>query len=157
MRDALAVIEAREIGEHEADRVAQTAIGFDARLDDLGTDAQVFGEIRARDPEAQDLRAVLLRDLLGRDDVAERFRHLAALLVEHEAVGQDRAIGRAAARAAGFQQRGLEPAAVLIGAFEIEIGAILLRPADHRSVSPRRRRGWSRSSNQTSRMSVTCS
>ena len=35
---------------------------------------------------------------------------------------QDRLVGRPAARAAGFQQRGMEPAAMLIGAFEIERG-----------------------------------
>ncbi len=64
----------------------------------------------------------------GGERVAERFRHLAALLVEHKAVRQHRAIRRAAARAAAFQQRRLEPAAMLVGAFEIEIGAIRFRP-----------------------------
>ncbi len=73
-------------------------------------------------PEAQDVGAVLLLDLLRRDDVAERLRHLAALLVEHEAVRQHRLERRPAARADGFQQRGMEPAAMLVRAFEIEIG-----------------------------------
>ena len=50
----------------------------------------------------------------------ERLRHLHAVLVEREAVGQHRLVGRAAAGAAGLQHRGLEPAAVLVGAFEIE-------------------------------------
>ena len=57
--------------------------------------------------------------VLRRGDVAERLRHLAALLVEHEAVGQHHVERRAAAGAAAFQQRGMEPAAVLVGAFEI--------------------------------------
>ena len=61
-------------------------------------------------------------DLLRRDDVAERLRHLAALLVEREAVGQHGVVGRAAARAAALQQRGMEPAAMLVRAFEIEVG-----------------------------------
>ena len=51
--------------------------------------------------------------------VAERLRHLAALLVEREAVRQHDVEGRAAAGAAAFEQRRLEPAAVLVGAFQI--------------------------------------
>ena len=50
------------------------------------------------------------------------FRHLAAVLGHHEAMGQHRVIGCPAAGAAGLQQRGMEPAAMLIGAFEIEGG-----------------------------------
>ena len=60
-----------------------------------------------------------LHHVLRRDDVAERLRHLAALLVEHEAVRQHHVERRAAAGAAAFQQRGMKPAAVLVGAFEI--------------------------------------
>ena len=41
------------------------------------------------------------------------------MLVEHEAVGQHGVVGRAAAGAAGLEQRGVEPAAVLVGAFEV--------------------------------------
>ena len=65
---------------------------------------------------------------LRRHDVAERFRHFAALLVEHETVGQHRVVGRAAARAAAFQQRGMEPAAMLVRAFEIHhlVGAAVM-------------------------------
>ena len=55
----------------------------------------------------------------GKGLVAERLRHLPALLVEREAVRQHDVEGRAAARAAALEQRGLEPAAMLVGAFEI--------------------------------------
>ena len=54
--------------------------------------------------------------------VAERLRHLSPVLGHDEAVRQHRVVGRAAARAAAFQQRGMEPAAMLVGAFEIEDG-----------------------------------
>ena len=43
-----------------------------------------------------------------------------------EAVGQHRVVGRAPARAAAFEQGRLEPAAMLVGAFEIEVGAAAL-------------------------------
>src|SRR3546814_11887990 len=62
-------------------------------------------------------------DVCSSDLIAEALRHFAALPVQREAVGEDRAIGRAAAGAAAFEQGGLEPAAMLVGPFEIEVGA----------------------------------
>ena len=100
--DALLLVEARQIGEHEADGVAQPAIGFDIGLDDVLADAQIFGEIRRRRPQAQDFRAVLFRDHLRRQGIAQRLGHFAALVVEHEAVGQHALVRRAAARADGL-------------------------------------------------------
>ncbi len=47
------------------------------------------------------------------------FDILRPVLVEHEAVRQHRVERRDAARAAAFQQRRMEPAAVLVGAFQI--------------------------------------
>ncbi len=45
--------------------------------------------------------------------------HLAPVLVQHEAVGEHGVIGRTAAGAAAFQQGGMEPAAMLVRAFQI--------------------------------------
>ena len=141
--DALLLAEAGEIGQHEAHRVAQAAIGLDIGLDDVLADAQVLGEIRRRRPQAQDLRAVLFRDHLGGERVAQALGHLAALLVQHEAMGEHAAIRRVAARAHAFQQRGLEPAAMLVGTFQIKIGALGLRPVA-RWVLDHERHGSSR-------------
>src|SRR5437762_10147062 len=44
------------------------------------------------------------------------------LLVERPAVGDDATIGRSVTHAGGHQQRTVEPAAILIGAFEINVG-----------------------------------
>ena len=122
----------RERAEHPAHRVAQLAIGFDEGLQDFRADAQIVGVIGRRDPQAQDVGAGILDDLLRRDDVAERLRHLLALLVQHEAVRQHDVVGRAAARAAAFQQRGMEPAAMLVRAFEIHdlVGAAVAHAMD---------------------------
>ncbi len=120
--EALALGKVREIGEREAQRVAQLAIELDGGLEDLGADAQVLGEIRARDPQAQDFGAAFGRDLLRRDRRARRFRHLLAVLVDDEAVGEHGVVRRPPARAAALEQRGLEPAAMLVRAFEIERG-----------------------------------
>ncbi len=63
-------------------------------------------------------------------------------------------IGRAADGAAGLEHRGVEPAAMLVRAFEVEV-----RDAVRRSVGPSRStKAWVEPlSNQTSRMSKTCS
>src|SRR3546814_10937426 len=54
---------------------------------------------------------------------SQRFGHFTALLVERKAMGKYGGIRCAAAGAAAFEQGGLEPAAMLVGAFEVEAGA----------------------------------
>ena len=51
-------------------------------------------------------------------------RHLVALAVDDEAVRQQRLVRRAAVDGAAGEQRGLEPAAMLVGAFEVQVGRI---------------------------------
>ena len=106
------------------------------RAEHFLADPHILEIIGRGDPHAQDVGAALADDLERIDDIAEALRHLAALAVEREAVGQHRVIGRAAARAAAFEQRRLEPAAMLVRAFEIEVGADALAVArlDHEGV-----------------------
>ena len=122
MRDRIGRIEMMQRAEHPADRVAQLAIGLDGVLQDFRADALVVGIVGGADPEPQDIGAGVLHHLLRLDGVADRFRHLAAVLVEREAVGEHDIERRAPAGAAAFQQRRLEPAAVLVGPFEIHHG-----------------------------------
>ncbi|KAF5029088.1 hypothetical protein DSECCO2_652270 [anaerobic digester metagenome] len=49
------------------------------------------------DPQAQDIGAVLVGNILGDHAVAQRFRHLFALAVHNPAVGADLAVGRGVA------------------------------------------------------------
>ena len=79
-----------ERAEQEAQRVAQPAVAVGGALQDLRPDALVDGVVGLRHPEPQDVGAVLLHHVLGRGGVAERLRHLHAVLVEREAVGQHR-------------------------------------------------------------------
>ncbi len=117
-------LEVMQRAEHPADRVAQLAVGLDGVFQDFRADALVVGIVGGADPEPQDIGAGLRHHLLRLDGVAERLRHLAAVLVQREAVGQHDVIGRAAAGAAAFQQRGMEPAAVLVAAFQIHHGVL---------------------------------
>ena len=113
--------------------------------------------IRRADPQAQNVGAEVVDHLLRRDHIAERLRHFAALLVEREAVRENGVIGRAVARAAAFEQRGMEPAAMLVRAFKIHdlVGAAVALAMNARQAwemlagRRARRRGCSR--NRTTR------
>ena len=63
----------------------------------------------------------LLDDDGGVGRVALGLGHLLPVLVLGEAVGQDGLIGSAAAGAGAFEKVGLEPAAMLVRAFEIQV------------------------------------
>jgi hypothetical protein len=117
-------IEVVEISEEIPERVADLPVRL-GLLEDLG-ETFMSSEIDLGHPEAEDVRAESLRDLDRRDDVAERLRHLldAARLrveVEREPVCQNLAVGRPAARPHTDEERGVEPAPVLIVPLEIEI------------------------------------
>src|SRR5262249_36587275 len=85
-------------------------------------DAHVVSIILRRDPEAKNFCAGLLDDILWRHDVAGRFRHLFALPVQHEPVGQYSLVGSTPIGDDARQQGAVEPSPMLIGAFEEEIG-----------------------------------
>src|SRR3546814_3260217 len=86
-------------------------------------DADIVEIISRGDPHAQNVRAAFGDDLQRIDDIAQRFGHFTALLVERKAMGKYGVIRCAAACAAACEQGGLEPAAMLVGAFEVEAGA----------------------------------
>ena len=118
-RHRLVALVVMQRAEHPADRVAQLAIGLDHVLQDFRADALIVGIVGGAHPQPQDVGARLRDHLLRLDGVAERLRHFAAVLIERETVSQHVVIGRAAAGAAAFQQRGVEPAAVLVRALQI--------------------------------------
>ena len=161
----LAVV-VREHAEHPAQRVAELAVGLGRALQDRRPEADVARIVGGGHPQAQDVGAGGLHQLLRRERVALGLRHLLlALLVEDEAVGQHHVERRPPARAAGLQQRGLEPAAMLVGAFQVHHAVVCRRRARARCRRGRGKACGSSSvkvcvepeSNHTSRMSVTCS
>ena len=108
----------------------------------FGADAEVLRCSRTPPPTRAGCRRPISRSRpASATDVAERLRHLVAGLGEQEAVREHarrRARGRACAQ--DSKQRGMEPAAMLVGAFEVERG----RPFSS-GAAPARRRGSSRS------------
>ena len=78
--------------------------------------------IGAAGPQAQNVRAVFVYDLVGIHTVAQGFVHGAAFAVHGPAVGQALLKGCALAQSAhSGEQAGLEPAAVLVEPFQIHV------------------------------------
>src|SRR5882672_1160228 len=131
-------IEVRGVGEQEAQRVAQAPVALDDALQDLAGEVELARVIAARHPQAQDLRAINAGNLLWRHAGAARLRHLAAFHVDDEAMREECPVGRHAVEHARDEQRRMEPAAVLVRAFEVEVGRkarlLAMRAAQHREV-----------------------
>src|SRR3546814_5184135 len=73
------------------------------------------------DPQAQDVRAQRLHDVLRLDAVAQRLGHLAAVLVDGEPVRQALPVRRCPVDRDAGEQRRLEPAAVLVRTFQVQV------------------------------------
>src|SRR2546425_6128191 len=115
-------IEIAEVAEQEPERVAHPSVGVGETVQDLERDPDVLRVVLGCHPQAQDLGAVLRQQLVVRDDVTEGLRHLPSFAVDEEPVRHDALVGRRVARPHRLEQRGLEPAAVLVRALEIELG-----------------------------------
>ena len=89
--------------QHIAHGVAQPAIAVRDTFQDFIPDPQVSCIVGLRHPKTQDIRAILVHNLLWCDGVADRFGHLHALLIQRKPVRQYTAIRRVAHRAAGLQ------------------------------------------------------
>jgi len=123
--DLFGIRKAVERAQQIAEGVAQFAILVGHALQNLFADAVVLGEVDGQRPQPQDIRAIVAHQVERVDRIAQRLGHFHALLVHRKAVGQHRIIGRPPTRAAALQQARLEPAAMLVAAFEIEVGGPL--------------------------------
>jgi hypothetical protein len=111
-----------QVAEQEAGGIADAAVGIGHALQDLVGNVHFLAVIGRRHPQAQDVGPQRVHDLLRGDHVALGLRHLAALGIDGKAVGQHLAIRCHAMHRDRGQQRGLEPAAMLVGAFQVQIG-----------------------------------
>lgn len=114
-------IKVGDIPEHEAEGVADLAIRVSDLLDDAVADGNVAAIIGACNPQTQDVGTVLLDDVFWIDAVALGLTHLVAFFVNEEAVGQEALVWCLAINGNGGAQRRVEPAAMLVAAFEIKI------------------------------------
>ena len=88
-------IEVAEVGKQETQGIADTAVAFSYAFEDFFGNRQFAAVIGRCRPQTQDVCAEFIVNFLRRDDVADGFRHFAAVLVNHETVGQQLFVRRA--------------------------------------------------------------
>ena len=129
-------VEVVQIAEQVSAGVAHFSVDVRELAQDSGADGHIGGVVHRAHPEPQHISAVgrlLLLVLAPLDDhhrindIAEGFAHLSPLLVEGEAMGEYALVGGMAVDGHGGEQGTLEPAAVLIGSFEIEVSGVAER------------------------------
>ncbi|MNI33745.1 hypothetical protein D3C73_877060 [compost metagenome] len=117
-------IETVQVAQQEAGGVAQATVGVGGALEDFLRQRHLVAVVGRGNPQAQDVRAQLVHDFLRLDTVAQRLGHLAAVLVHGETVGEALLVRRALVDGHAGQQRGLEPAAMLVGTFQVQVGRL---------------------------------
>ena len=121
--DEIFGIEVDEVIEHELAGVAELEIVLAELLEDLLRAANVGVIVGGSSPQTQNVRAVLVEDIRRIDAVAKALVHGLALAVDRPAVGDALLKGRALTESADRrEQRGLEPAAVLVETLEVHCG-----------------------------------
>ena len=109
------------VGKQEAQRVANAAVRLNDTVNDRRTKAQLTRIVGRGNPQTQNFGAVLVIDFLRTDDVAFGLRHLLALFINAETVGEKLVVRRTAVEHRAREQRRMEPAAMLVRSFKIEV------------------------------------
>ncbi len=122
-------LEVIEIRQDEPERVAEPPVSVHDLVEDVAAGRHVLLEVHIGHPQPQDLRPQLPHHLLGIDHIAQALRHLPAICIEDETMGQNGVVGPAAVPDDGIPERELEPTPVLVVALQVKIG----RPAQLRS------------------------
>ena len=112
-------VEVVNVAQEVAERVPDTPIHFHQVVDDVLGDADIVPVIRGGYPEPEDVRPVLLDDLLGAHRVSHGFRHFPSFAVNDEPMCQDGAERRVTPSSHTVQQGSLEPPAVLVAPLEV--------------------------------------
>ena len=115
-------VEVVEVPEQIPQRVAQLAVRLGDAGEDLLAHADFLLVLAHCDPQADDVRAALVDHVLRQNRVADGLRHFVPVDIDQEPIRHNLAKRWPAARAEADEQRALEPAAVLIAAFEIDVG-----------------------------------
>jgi hypothetical protein len=93
-----------EIREQETQRVAHLAVRLAGHVEEFAIDLDVVLEGERAHPPAADVGAEVVEQVGDLERVAQRLRHLAPLLVDDEAMGEEGAKRRRAGDSEGGQQ-----------------------------------------------------
>ena len=110
-----------DIAHQVADRISDLAIGILQTADERIGASHIFLIIDGRNPQPEDIRAVFMDLFKGVDIIAKRLGLLHSFFIDGKAVRQNRLKRLLPCCAECGQKRKLEPAAMLVGAFEIQI------------------------------------
>ena len=117
----LFVVEVVGIAQDIADGVTNLAIYLSQLLQDFRGDTDICLIIGGSSPQANDISAILLDNILRNNNIAHGFGHLAAFAVNNIAMSQNGFIRSLTGNGNGGQEGGLEPAAMLVAAFQIHV------------------------------------
>src|SRR5262249_53344185 len=120
--DMLRRVEIVEIRDQVSGGVADLSVRLGDALQDLFGNRRVITVIEGSDPEAQDVRTVLLDDVLRLGHVSEGLGHLSSGDILEEAVRDDLPERSLVVKRDGGQKGRLEPPAVLVVPLDIDIG-----------------------------------
>ncbi len=110
-----------KITENIARCIAYLAVALGELLKHILGNADIRVIVERRYPQAQNIRAEVLDDLLGEYLVTLGLVHLLTVSVDYPAVSADRLVRRLTRRRDGCEQTRLKPAAVLIAALQVHI------------------------------------
>ena len=109
-------VEVIEIAQNIPGGIPDLPVSLGQLLQNILRNADIRMIVGRSHPQPENIRAVLIHDLLRLDAVPQGFAHLPSFAVHNPSVGYHRLIGRCALGGHGGQERGLEPAPVLVGA-----------------------------------------
>ena len=117
-----------QIAQQDAEGVADAAVGFAGLLEEFFAEGDVVLVIDAGGPEADHVAAVFVVVVVGGHGLGGfvaalvAFADLFAAGIDDEAVRDDGLIRRSTAHGDADHETALEPAAMLVGALDVDIG-----------------------------------
>ena len=119
-------IKVKQVAQNVASRVTDLEVVLRQMLEHVLGNTHILTVVRRSNPQTHYVCAILLEDILRSNTIAQRFGHLLALLINNHTVGDNRLVRSLALRSNRSQHRGLEPAAILVIAFQIYVNRGLL-------------------------------
>ena len=115
-------IEFGQIPQRITQRVSHFAVGVDDAKEDLVRTPNILGIIDRCRPQTQHLSTGFVDDLLWRRHVADRFALLFAFTVNNPTVSDNAFVRSGVVSYDAAAKAGIEPAAILVAALQINIG-----------------------------------
>ena len=119
-------IKVKQVAQNVASRVTDLEVVLRQMLEHVLGNTHILTVVRRSNPQTHYICAILLEDILRSNTIAQRLGHLLALLINNHTVGDNRLVRSLALRSNRSQHRGLEPAAILVIAFQIYVNRGLL-------------------------------